>query len=391
MNTDRSYTAIYCKKNKSILVQAKITYNNGQNLPLVPITFSPSLSGGDLNGLITVPYYTGPTGPAPFTGTYNYPGCSSNPVMCQLTAPLFFGNYKFISWFIIFTDCYGNSYSFPPTGNNTIIYPLDKDYEFTAVYEDCCSAVVTDAGASCCDGSIVQTYVCGTAPFEYMWANSATTKDISGLCPGRYCVTITDINGFVQECCWEVGQSKSTCLSAYVQNQVIPNGWDTCFSAVQTIYVAGNGTSFNIQNGGSALFVAGQKISFLPGTTVQYGGNLHGYISSSGENCNSYKGLEYEFQHNGVNNSSLVSQADNGFFKTYPNPTNGGFLLELTGIAEPGEIKVELYGMHGEIVQSVVLTGKQKYDLSLSGQPAGVYFIRVVSGKNAGTGKIIKQ
>jgi hypothetical protein len=79
------------------------------------------------------------------------------------------------------------------------------------------------------------------------------------------------------------------------------------------------------------------------------------------------------------------------FFSLYPNPTAGGFSLELRGLDETAELKVEIYGIFGDRVFSAVLNGKRKYDFSLAEKPVGVYFIRVVSGKHAGTGKIIKH
>ena len=65
--------------------------------------------------------------------------------------------------------------------------------------------------------------------------------------------------------------------------------------------------------------------------------------------------------------------------------------MELKGADEVTEIRVEIHGMHGENVFSADLKGQRKYDFSLAGKPVGVYFIRVVTGKYAGTGKIIKQ
>jgi hypothetical protein len=83
--------------------------------------------------------------------------------------------------------------------------------------------------------------------------------------------------------------------------------------------------------------------------------------------------------------------SDRSFFNLFPNPTTGGFSIELKGHNESSELRVEIYNMHGERLFSEQLKGRKKYDFSLADKPNGVYFIQVVTGKYAGTGKIIKQ
>ncbi len=52
---------------------------------------------------------------------------------------------------------------------------------------------VTCYGA--CDGGIDLTLYGGTPPYSFNWSNGVTTKDLSGLCPGVYSITIEDDNG----------------------------------------------------------------------------------------------------------------------------------------------------------------------------------------------------
>jgi hypothetical protein len=386
MNSDKNYTALYCRKNKTILVQAMIGSDPGPALTGVPITYSPTL-GSDPNGLVLNPFGTSPA-PVPFTGTYYYPSCNMTPVVYTLAAPLTYNNHHFLWWHVIRTDCYGNTVSLIPTGSNVISYPLDNDYICTAIYDNCCLATVTNAGANCCDGSIDFSAPCGTPPYTYMWSNTATTQDISGLCPGTYCVTVTDGYNVDYECCWDVGQNKSACQSTYIQNHVVENGRDTCFDALQTIYVAGNGTNFTVLNGGSSTLIAGQKISFMPGTKVFPGGYLHAYIAPAGPWCGTKSTAFVEIAEE---TTEITAGSGKSFFSLFPNPTTGAFTLELKGLEETAELRVEMYGIYGERLTSTELKGRKKYELSLEDKPAGIYFVRVVSGKYAGTGKIIKQ
>jgi hypothetical protein len=47
--------------------------------------------------------------------------------------------------------------------------------------------------------------------------------------------------------------------------------------------------------------------------------------------------------------------------------------------------------MTGDKVLSATLAGARKHDLSLSGKPAGIYLIQVISGKSSATTRIIKR
>ena len=171
-----------------------------------------------------------------------------------------------------------------------------------------------------------------------------------------------------------------------VQNVTVTG--NTCFNATNTITVAGGGTNYTITGSGSATFIAGQKISFLSGTTVQTGGQLHAYIASGGPWC-------------GEKSSSIVTVpegaaalepfGDKSFFTLYPNPTTGAFFLEPKDIGETAQLSVEIYGIHGDRVLATTLKGNRKYSLSLDGKPNGIYLLRVISGNHAGTGKVIKQ
>ena len=176
--------------------------------------------------------------------------------------------------------------------------------------------------------------------------------------------------------------------SLTLANATITNGQSMCYNATQTITVAGNGSTFTVVNGGSATLIGGIAIVIWPITHIEPGGYFHAYIAPTGPWC-------------GTKSASIMAVPqtepdpypvqEKSFFTVYPNPTTGGFSLELKGLEETAELKVEMYGMLGDRVFSAALHGQRKYDLTLDGKPVGVYFIRVVSGKLAGTGKIIKQ
>ena len=59
-----------------------------------------------------------------------------------------------------------------------------------------------------CDGTISNVSVTGgTSPYTYLWSNTATTANISGLCAGFYSLTVTDAHGCVATQQFEVPEA----------------------------------------------------------------------------------------------------------------------------------------------------------------------------------------
>jgi hypothetical protein len=177
-------------------------------------------------------------------------------------------------------------------------------------------------------------------------------------------------------------------LSQYqiVTNDTVYNYQSKCFNASHTITVAGNGTLFNVQSGGSVTMIAGQNIIFLPTTIVQIGGYLSGYIAPSGPFC-ATPSIPLAIYTMETPSTNIEKQS----FKLFPNPTTGTIILEFE-IANPVErVSVDIYGMWGEKILAETLFREHEHEFSLAGKPEGVYFIRITTCDKTETAKIIKQ
>ena len=161
---------------------------------------------------------------------------------------------------------------------------------------------------------------------------------------------------------------------------------DRCFNATQTLTIAGNATTFTVQNGGSATLIAGQNILFNPSVSVAPGGYLHAYIAPSGPYC-TVPAMTSAI----AGETEIAMKPDRHFFSIYPNPTTGTFTLELNGYLPFEKTSVTIYSMNGKKILSSVMTDDIKQDFSISAWPPGIYLVRVAGEKNAGTVKLIKR
>jgi hypothetical protein len=161
-----------------------------------------------------------------------------------------------------------------------------------------------------------------------------------------------------------------------------------CFNAKQTITVAGNGTVFTVLNGGSATMIAGYSIVYLPGMVVDAGGYLNGYISTNGQYC--IKQVSPMVSAVYLEEKVPVSER-NLHMNIFPNPTDGNFYLEFSGIEKSEKIRLNIYGMKGDKIVSMDFAGEIKREFSLFGQPSGIYLVQIISGDGIVNSRIIKR
>lgn len=167
----------------------------------------------------------------------------------------------------------------------------------------------------------------------------------------------------------------------------IPSPLDLCFDASNTITVGGAAGSFLVQNGARAVMIAGSRIDYLYGSKVEPGGYLHGYITTTNSFCGSMSKSMVSSSES-IENATQEGMTTSGRFLIYPNPTTGTFTLLNRG-PEIGKVQVEIYNIRGERVLTSYFADKKSHSFSLSGQTAGLYFVKVLSGDQIESFKLI--
>ncbi|MCX6280144.1 MAG: T9SS type A sorting domain-containing protein, partial [Bacteroidetes bacterium] len=169
----------------------------------------------------------------------------------------------------------------------------------------------------------------------------------------------------------------------------VDQGVNECENALQTITVAGNGTTYRVLNGASVTMIAAQNIRFLDGTQVYPGGYLHAYITTNGQYCCTlFPGMMMT----GVEMSeSIPGFTDKFFFRVYPNPTSDKFYIEMEPALRNQNTKIQIFNMIGELIESKEVIGNNGYSFFLGKFAPGIYLIQVNSGDRIEIKKIVKK
>jgi len=181
-----------------------------------------------------------------------------------------------------------------------------------------------------------------------------------------------------------------------VQGVTVVNNQAECFNATNTILVAGSATTVDINSGGEANFIAGQKVLFKPGFHSHSGSYIHAYITTSGNYCsnpvppatppppgNSKEGIATVSDLN--NNTPDINQ----MVSVYPNPTTGNLTIDFKGEETTATIRV--INFQGGIVLETKINQQLTKKLDLHFLPEGMYVLVINTKEQQITKKIIKN
>jgi hypothetical protein len=209
--------------------------------------------------------------------------------------------------------------------------------------------------------------------------------------PGQTFTASTIFHTFMADCGSEAPEVPDF---LEISNETAGSGQEVCYNATQTITVAGNGSAFTVENGGTANLIAGHNIIMLPGTVVHHGGKLHAWITTDDSYCENLPPVVAQLVDNEEDiqrEEQLIATGRRQSLLVYPNPTSGIFTLEIPEADEESMLIIEVYTMIGENILHTELPVQHSYKIDLTGRQPGMYIVRVIHGKEMDFVKVIKK
>jgi hypothetical protein len=158
--------------------------------------------------------------------------------------------------------------------------------------------------------------------------------------------------------------------------------------------VAGSGTTVDINSGGSAIFIAGSLISFLPGFSSLSGSYCDAYITITGNYCSNKQTMapmNDNFNENDaktLKELSFENEDREPEINIYPNPTIGEFVIDFLDKDTTAEIYIQNF--QGIFVRKVEFHEEKKVNIDIRGLPSGMYIILIKTESYYFNKKIIK-
>ncbi|NNC95719.1 MAG: T9SS type A sorting domain-containing protein [Chitinophagales bacterium] len=182
------------------------------------------------------------------------------------------------------------------------------------------------------DGSLNITVSGGNSPYTYLWSTGETTEDISGLTYGNYCVTITDAFGCEQISC----------------------------EFISTI----NQPPF---------FISDKGIYGTPETVVH--SNNHMQVLTNGTDIDVASTNNFTPKLGNEQNPNAID------LLVYPNPARDVVSVDISSLANNGDIKTRIFTSGGRLIQSDDFGNDDAklIKIDVATLPQGVYLIQVSS------------
>ncbi len=225
------------------------------------------------------------------------------------------------------------------------------------------------------NGSIDLELLGGSAPFSFLWSNSATTEDLSGLSIGSFDIAITDSANCTSGDTFQIetlGGAQAAFSHDPITNGVQFTDESLGDSIISWHWVFGTGVAADTSNEQSPVFEFEFFGTYQVCLRVE---DLFGCVDSI---CQEISYL--------VSIDPALYQA----VELYPNPNNGRFYIDLSEIANE-QVQLAIFDALGKQVYASQFRAKPQSKLDLSDLSKGVYHLRVMTEKGYYQTKVVVE
>ncbi|WMX13840.1 T9SS type A sorting domain-containing protein [Aureispira sp. CCB-E] len=217
------------------------------------------------------------------------------------------------------------------------------------------------------DGTTSTTVTGGTAPYSYLWSNSATTDTIVGLSAGSYIVTSTDANG-----CTVVGSTLTVNEPTLLTSTILDNGDGTA-----TVSGAGGTPGYTYQWDAAA---ANQTTATATGLTNN---TTYSVTVTDANGCTSVSNVTVTIV--GINDLEVLNS-----LSVFPNPARTTVFVDLD-MQVANDVSIRIVNVTGQTVLEKNLGNIQseRVELNTTELAKGVYMMNFNIGAEMTTTKLI--
>ena len=203
--------------------------------------------------------------------------------------------------------------------------------------------------------------------FTYEWNNGATTEDLSGLNPGTYIVTVTDVNG----CTTEsqpilIAQTPNPTTTTNVTDCSTQGGTD---GAVDLMVIGQGPYTYAWSNGATTQDITGLAAGTYTVTVTDVNG------------CTATKSATVS-EPNGIN--EILS----GGISVYPNPASGNVFVDLSKFSST-QNQIQLFDVTGKSIADFGMVSVKQFELKRNNISEGTYILQIKNQLQVALVKII--
>ena len=224
-------------------------------------------------------------------------------------------------------------------------------------------------------GSVTASVSGGQQPYMYQWSNGASSPSISGLAPGTYSVTIIDANG----CSWQGSQQiqGSPAIVVNLTSQVLCEGNNDIVNATFT------GGTWPYQFTWTSPL---GNIFTTQGINPSQEG-IYDLLVVDNFGCTGYGMMPVDLI---PCTTTGIDDIDEENINIYPNPISSGGTATVQLPLNIHDVTIELMSITGQILSQEKATG-ELHKINTSGLAAGTYMVRIASGVEVVTKRLIIQ